>query len=73
MNNLNFISIIGQFVLFNAAVFGHLTRIKKRLNEIIKQMKRIGYDSLLLIAVTSAFTGLVTSVQASYNRYHAGQ
>jgi phospholipid/cholesterol/gamma-HCH transport system permease protein len=67
MNNPNFISIIGQFVLFTAAVFGHLPRINKRLNEIIKQMKRIGYDSLLLIAVTSAFTGLVTSVQASYN------
>ncbi len=66
MSNLNFISIIGQFVLFTAAVLGHLPRIRKRLNEIIKQMKRIGYDSLLLIAITSAFTGLVTSVQASY-------
>ncbi|MCD4650460.1 MAG: ABC transporter permease, partial [Candidatus Cloacimonetes bacterium] len=29
-------------------------------------MKRIGYDSLLLIAITSAFTGFVTAVQASY-------
>ncbi|MBC8415190.1 MAG: ABC transporter permease, partial [Candidatus Cloacimonetes bacterium] len=66
MNSLNFINIIGQFVLFIAIVFGHIPRIRKRLNEIIKQMKRIGYDSLLLIAVTSAFTGLVTSVQASY-------
>ena len=61
-----FINLIGEFVLFNAAIFSHLPKINKRFNEIMKQMKRIGYDSFLLIAVTSAFTGLVTSVQASY-------
>ncbi|MBN2460005.1 MAG: ABC transporter permease [Candidatus Cloacimonetes bacterium] len=57
---------IGEFIIFNYAIFTHLTRIKKRSTEILRQMKRIGYDSLLLISVTSAFTGLVTSVQASY-------
>ncbi len=61
-----FINLIGEFVLFNFAIISHITKIKKRFNEIMKQMKRIGYDSFLLIAVTSAFTGLVTSVQASY-------
>ncbi len=61
-----FINLIGEFVLFNAAILSHIPKIKKRFNEIMKQMKRIGYDSFLLIAVTSAFTGLVTSVQASY-------
>jgi phospholipid/cholesterol/gamma-HCH transport system permease protein len=63
---LTFINLIGEFVLFNFAIISHITKIKKRFNEIMKQMKRIGYDSFLLIAVTSAFTGLVTSVQASY-------
>lgn len=63
---LNILSLVGEFVLFNVAIFSHLNKINKRINEIMKQMKRIGYDSLLLIAVTSAFTGLVTSVQASY-------
>ena len=61
-----FINLIGEFVLFNAAIISHFSKINKRFNEIMKQMKRIGYDSFLLIAVTSAFTGLVTSVQASY-------
>jgi len=61
-----FINLIGEFVLFNFAILSHITKIKKRFNEIMKQMKRIGYDSFLLIAVTSAFTGMVTSVQASY-------
>jgi len=59
-------SVIGEYVLFNTTVFSNLLKIQKRLLEILKQMKRIGYDSLLLITVTSAFTGLVTSVQASY-------
>ena len=61
-----FINLFGEFVLFNVALISHISKIKKRFNEIMKQMKRIGYDSFLLIAVTSAFTGLVTSVQASY-------
>jgi len=61
-----FINLIGEFILFNAAIISHFSKINKRFNEIMKQMKRIGYDSFLLIAVTSAFTGLVTSVQASY-------
>ncbi len=61
-----FINLIGEFVIFNAAIISHFSKINKRFSEIMKQMKRIGYDSFLLIAVTSAFTGLVTSVQASY-------
>lgn len=57
---------IGEFMIFNFLILSHLNRLKKRAYEIIRQMKRIGFDSLLLITVTSAFTGLVTSVQASY-------
>ncbi|MCF7793647.1 MAG: ABC transporter permease [Candidatus Cloacimonetes bacterium] len=62
----NLITIFGEYVRFQIAVFLHLTKIKKRLPEITIQMKRIGFDSLLLISITSGFTGLVTSVQASY-------
>ena len=60
------ISIIGEFIIFNSYIISHLIKVKKRFIEIIRQMKRIGFDSLLLITVTSGFTGLVTSVQASY-------
>jgi len=62
----NFITIIGEFINFQLAVFLRLPNIIKRLSELTIQMKRIGYDSLLLISITSGFTGLVTSVQASY-------
>jgi phospholipid/cholesterol/gamma-HCH transport system permease protein len=58
--------VIGAFILFQGSVFSQLFFIRRRIVEILKQMKRVGYDSFLLIAITSAFTGLVTSVQASY-------
>lgn len=58
--------LLGEFLIFNSFVFTSLTKFKKRMPEIVKQMKRIGFDSLPLITITSAFTGLVTAVQASY-------
>ncbi len=62
----NFFALIGEYTIFNVMVIGHFPKIIKRFREILKQMKRVGYDSLFLIAITSAFTGLVTSMQASY-------
>ena len=61
-----YISLLGSFIRFQFEVFLQLTYLNKRRFELIKQLKRIGNDSILLISVTSAFTGLVTSVQASY-------
>ncbi len=60
------VCIVGEYIIFLLEIITHLPRIKKRFLEILKQMKRTGYDSLLLITVTSGFTGMVTSVQASY-------
>jgi phospholipid/cholesterol/gamma-HCH transport system permease protein len=67
MNKLrSFFAVIGEFVLFFQDLLTHFGKIGKRFPELLKQMKRIGFDSILLISITSAFTGLVTSVQASY-------
>jgi phospholipid/cholesterol/gamma-HCH transport system permease protein len=68
MNNFfsGFFRTIGEFVIFNLHIAYYIKNTSKRFYEIAKQIKRIGYDSLPLIAVTSAFTGLVTSVQATY-------
>ena len=62
----HFITTIGQYVIFNFYVITQFPDIFKRMPLIVKQMKRVGYDSLLLISITSAFTGFVTSLQASY-------
>jgi phospholipid/cholesterol/gamma-HCH transport system permease protein len=55
----------GEFVLFLFRIL-QFSKIMKRRFEIFKQAEKIGNDSLLLIIITSAFTGLVTAVQASY-------
>ena len=62
----NFVGLLGEYVIFQATVFAHLSRLQHRTNEILIQMKKIGCDSILLVSVTSAFTGFVTAVQASY-------
>lgn len=61
-----FFKEIGSYSIFVLSILVTLPMLRKRFHETIRQMKRIGVDSLLLISVTSAFTGLVTAVQASY-------
>ena len=63
---LNGIYQLGNYISFTLQVLSRLPLIFKRFYEFTKQMRKMGYDSLLLITVTSGFTGLVTAVQASY-------
>lgn len=62
----NTFGIIGAYTVFMGQVIRCLPSLWKRRYEWVKQMKRIGFDSLLLISITSAFTGLVTALQATY-------
>lgn len=62
----NIVSLVGEFVRFFWQSIHYFPDFSRRLPQITIQMKRIGVDSILLISLTSAFTGLVTSVQASY-------
>lgn len=56
----------GSYFLFLFSCFKFLPGILHRRNELLRQMHRIGYESLVLITITAAFTGLVTAVQAVY-------
>lgn len=58
--------LIGEFTIFQLGVLQSLKNMGKRWLLILEQMQKIGLDSLLLITITSSFTGLVTAVQASY-------
>jgi phospholipid/cholesterol/gamma-HCH transport system permease protein len=58
--------ITGEYTLFTIATLTTVSFIYKRRIEIINQLKKIGYNSIILIAVTSAFTGLVTALQAAF-------
>ncbi|MDZ4182334.1 MAG: ABC transporter permease [Candidatus Cloacimonadaceae bacterium] len=65
MNNRT-LAGIGEYSIFLGTTLGKLPRILKRRQEFLIQLKRIGYDSIFLITLTAAFTGLVTALQAVY-------
>lgn len=58
------IQILGEYFIFTFKILKSFSFIPKRFFEIVIQIKRIGIDSIILIVVTSGFTGLVTAVQA---------
>lgn len=57
---------LGAYILFVGRVLRSLGSLGKRRQEFLLQLKRTGVDSLPLIALTSAFTGLVTALQLVY-------
>lgn len=57
---------IGEYSIFVGKSIGSLGALPRRRLEFLIQFKRIGYDSLFLIFLTAAFTGLVTALQAVY-------
>ncbi|HPM01963.1 MAG TPA: ABC transporter permease, partial [Candidatus Cloacimonadota bacterium] len=57
---------IGDYIIFSFKVIEAMPFAVKRSYDILKQLKRIAYDSVPLIFITSIFTGLVTALQASY-------
>ncbi|PID29932.1 MAG: hypothetical protein CSB55_00705 [Candidatus Cloacimonadota bacterium] len=61
-----FFQSFGAYCLFIFDVLKQIHKIPYRFPEIIRQMKSVGFDSLIIMTVTSAFTGFVTAVQASY-------
>ncbi len=62
----NVLAGIGEFTIFIGKTLAALPTLGKRWQEFLIQFKRIGYDSMFLIALTAAFTGLVTALQAVY-------
>ncbi len=57
---------LGAYLLFVGRVLKFVPSLGKRWQEFILQVKRTGVDSLPLIAISSAFTGLVTALQLVY-------
>ncbi|MCB5224161.1 MAG: ABC transporter permease [Candidatus Cloacimonadaceae bacterium] len=57
---------VGAYAIFTGRILKHLPHLGKRRHEFLIQFKKIGIDSLPLIAFTSLFTGLVTALQLVY-------
>ena len=64
--NYRFLAGLGDYVMFTWEALSSIRWAPRRRQEILLQLKRIGFDSLFLIALTAAFTGLVTALQAVY-------
>lgn len=66
MKIFKIVQLIGEYSIFTKNTLSSINHINKRRYVFLNQLKKIGYDSTLLIIVTSAFTGLVTALQATY-------
>jgi phospholipid/cholesterol/gamma-HCH transport system permease protein len=66
MNILKIFRLVGDYTIFTIDTLKAFIYIFKRRFVLLGQLKQIGFDSILLICVTSAFTGLVTALQATY-------
>jgi phospholipid/cholesterol/gamma-HCH transport system permease protein len=60
------LKLIGEYTIFTKDTVVSAIHLVRRRYVFLDQLKKIGYDSTLLIIVTSAFTGLVTALQATY-------
>ncbi len=63
---MNYLSVFGEYLIFSLKFFINIPKIFKRRNEIVIELYKIGVSSIPLIMITSAFTGLVSSLQALY-------
>jgi conserved hypothetical integral membrane protein len=57
---------IGRYFIFLGLTVKSLGKVGKRTHLTFIQMQKIGVESIPLVAITSAFTGMVTAVQATY-------
>jgi phospholipid/cholesterol/gamma-HCH transport system permease protein len=63
---INTIASIGRYITFLYYTITSFNKFHRRIPNLFEQMRKIGVGSLPLVAITSAFTGMVTAVQASY-------
>ncbi|MDP3113233.1 MAG: ABC transporter permease [Candidatus Cloacimonadaceae bacterium] len=64
--NVKILAGIGEYSIFLGNTLKRIPALGRRRQEFLIQFKRIGYDSIFLITLTAAFTGLVTALQAVY-------
>lgn len=60
------LSDFGNYIIFSFKFFKNILCLYKRFFEIIRQFVKITYSSVFLIFITSAFTGMVSALQAVY-------
>ncbi|AKJ63440.1 putative phospholipid ABC transporter permease protein MlaE [Kiritimatiella glycovorans] len=63
---------LGRLALFLAHTFFHLVSRKLKFLTTVEQLQFVGYQSLLIVGLTGAFTGMVLSFQGYYTLNQVG-
>ena len=58
---------LGRYILFLISLFQRRERFKTYFSLIINECIKIGYDSLFIVCIVSAFMGAVTTLQTAFN------
>ena len=58
---------LGKFVLFIGQLFVRRESFKTFLNSMLDECIKVGYNSVFIVTIVSAFIGAVTTVQTAYN------
>jgi phospholipid/cholesterol/gamma-HCH transport system permease protein len=69
-NNLsvrNFMKSLGKFIIFLGQLFVRRESFKTYVTRIVDESIKVGYNSVFIVVIVSAFMGAVTTVQTAYN------
>ncbi len=69
-NNLsprNFMKSLGKFIIFLGQLFVRRETFATYIHRIVDESIKVGYNSVFIVVIVSAFMGAVTTVQTAYN------
>ncbi len=69
-NNLsarNFMKSLGKFIIFLGQLFVRREAFKTYITRVVDESIKVGYNSVFIVVIVSAFMGAVTTVQTAYN------
>ncbi len=70
-----FLEVLGYYVVFAYRALGGLWRHTWSLRDLVEQLEKVGVGSVIMVSITSAFTGMVMAVQTldQFLRFGAGE
>ncbi len=65
--NESFMKSLGKFIIFLGQIFVRRESFRTYLTRIVDESIKVGYNSVFIVVIVSAFMGAVTTVQTAYN------
>lgn len=63
----NFMKSLGKFIIFLGQLFVRRETFKTYVVRVVDESIKVGYNSVFIVVIVSAFMGAVTTVQTAYN------